>query len=665
MRIERAPWIGWLLVCWGVFIAAVALPPFISELRRALHDPPSLGLDERLSSVQSAQASWLIEQKGGHWGRYGWYLAGGEEGLLRIRLPGSVPGRLKLRLWVYDAGPLTVHVQGAEPGSRYEIPGGHLDGRIISLPIAGPSELVLVASSHLSEEQLLMDRFSAVWFSDSDRLPALWPFALALALCLAGWGWIIVARSYGLENSPHFHLSPKGSEHQLGKAFQHGGAGGVRSWQLWFGCVAILAAAAVGWAQRWELFDMTRGLPADPDVRAYIGYARSLDWFTQEHGFYSGTFNEREPLHVAGLNLWFRLWGDTFPAIMLYTVCLSTLLIAVSGVFLWALSGQWLLGVLASWIMALSPAWIDEAVRGLRLESMTFMFLAVLSVWQWARGWLGAVMLGVMTGLAALVQSPALGVIVPLIWLGWILNLWRKRQDYILLTPSHWRWEQLTLASVIAVMAFVPHFYGLYKVHGDPAWPSYGYARWNANWEFPDRHGTPGFPTTEELAANPYAGPRITYSEYLFGLHSIPTLVLGQIKGWVESTGYMSVSATPHLKGLVFLHHASGYRAVFRHLNVWTGLIFVVSFGLTVTGWTALWRTPQYWWVPFLSLWGTWYAAYLYSVRLVEPFRHTGHVYPLLLFCFLWGGYRCVQFFKNVRPVDLVGISKTISDPAS
>lgn len=208
------------------------------------------------------------------------------------------------------------------------------------------------------------------------------------------------------------------------------------------------------------------------------------------------------------------------------------------------------------------------------------------------------------------------------------------------LTPAQWRWPQLGLASALAVMLFLPHLYGLYKVHGDPSWPSYPYARWLANFEFPERLGTPGFPSVEEFARNPYAGPRITYSEYLTQLHTVPALIRGQVKGWVESTVYMSGSITPNLKDLLFLFQASGPSGVSRQLTWWIFIVFGVSIVLTVWGWCVLWWESSYWWVPFLSLWGTWYSAFLYSTRLIEPFRHTSHVYPLLLFCMLWGAYR-------------------------
>ena len=607
--------IGLLLVCSGIVLSWYALAPFMSDARRVLGETQSRGYDEGLSDVRPGQVTWLVDLKGGRWGRYGWYLAAGQEGSFRVALPGVQPGIIKLRLWAFTPGHLSASIRDG-PRSQ-EIPLTNLDGRVLQIRVHGPTELAIAASSDRPQEQLVLDRFAVAWFPSESQLPSLWPLVGVITLGLGGWAlWRYQYRSLSQDR------------------------------RSWLGCAGILIAAIVGFALRWTLFDITRGLPPDPDAVMYMSYARSLNWFTPEHGFYSGTFSEREPLHVGALNLWFHLWGDNVPVMMLYTLCLSTLLIIVSGIFIWSLTEQWLLGSFASWLVAVSPAWIDEAVRGLRLESLSLLFLAVLAVWVWARGWHGAVLLGALTGFMALIQSPTFGIVLPLIWLGWLLNLWRERYGLALLRPHQWRWSHLLLTSLVAVLLFCPHLYGLYKVHGDPSWPSYGYARWNANVEFQDRLGTVGFPSVEEFEKNLYAGPRITYGEYLFGMHSIPKLLYGQMKGWVESSVYMSVSHTPNLKSLVFLHQASGFSAVLRHLTAVTSVVFVCSLFLTALGWADLWRRPQYWWVPFLSLWGTWYAAYLYSVRAIEPFRHTAHVYPLLLLCLLWGGFRVYQWLR-------------------
>lgn len=598
-------WIGRVLICSGILAAVIALPQFVSQMRQTLQTSHAIGMDERLTTVQAENSLWLAEQDGGRWGRYGWYLAPHEEGLIRVRLLASGPGMLKMRIWVFAAGRTAARIIGGV--GLYEIPSAHLDGRMFEVDVAGQSELVLSATNETSDEKLVLDRFAVSWFSVNDRLPSIWPLGSAAVLCVIGWGCVC-------------WVAPSSKQ-----------------WAVWLGCSVILAAAFIGFGQRWLLLDMARSLPVDPDVVGYVDLAKDLEWFTPEHGFYSGTFGEREPLHVGVLNLWSRIWGNTTGSARWYSVTLSTVLVMACGAFVWRVSGYLLLGATAAWIVALHPVWMEESVRGLRLESMTLLMLAVLSIWLWMQGWFGAIALGVATGVMTLLQTPALSIVLPLVWLCWLVNCWQASRGAPLLMPSQWRWPQLGLASFLAVTLFLPHLYGLYKVHGDPSWPSYGYARWNANFEFPERLGTPGFPSAGEFEQSRYAGPRLAYREYLFTLHSVPTLIRGQVKGWLESTVYMAASLTPDLNSLIFLFQASGFRAAAQNLTPWMALVFGCSLITTLWGWIHLWMDLRYWWVPFLSLWGTWYVAYLYSARLVEPFRHTGHVYPLLLFCLLWG----------------------------
>ena len=612
-RARNSSWMGWVLLCGGLFLTALAVFRFIPDMQAALHEPETLGLDEHLTNVQVERASWLSESNGGRWGRYGWYLAPKDHGSLRIRSPFSQAGVLKLRFWAYSAGALVINV--TDGTNVYAVPSAQLDGRIIRVAVDGASEIVATASSELSEEQLILDRFAVAWSEAGDQLPSLMPLVFGIVLCIGGW--LVIAQRFS-----------------------------TYGWQQWAAGTAILVAMVVGVGERWESLDMARGFPVDSDVVSYMAYARSFDWFSQNHGFYSGTFGEREPLYVAGLDVWFRLWGDTFPAIRLLTVVASILLVPASGLFIWQISKSALFGGLAAWIVAVNPAWIEESVRGLRLEVLSLLLLFSISLWINARGWLGAFVLGCTIGALGLVQTPILTIMLGACWCGWGVASWMGRRQSTNFAFQHWRWPHLVLVSIVSIGLFVPHLYGLYTVYGDPSQPSKGYARWNANFEFPERIGTPGFPAAEDFAKNPYAGPPLTYREYLFGLHSVPTLLKGQIKGWLESTAYMSTSLAPQVKELIFLYHASGAKAVMRHVTLAAIAVFMISLGLIAIGWFDLWRYPQYCWVPFLSLWGTWYAAYLYSVRLVEPFRHTGHVYPLLLFCLLWGGFQVYQWLR-------------------
>ena len=603
-----------LLAGCGALLFALALLQFIPALQAALQHQDGGGVDERLTNISSDKAVWLTKHTAGYWGRYGWYLSAQQQGQLVIRLADNKPGMLRLRLWVYNAGALSVELLDGDV--THHIPHTLLHGDVIAIPVNGPCELVIHAANDMAQDQLVLDRFAA-WRSDpEDRLPSIYPLMGSLALCLAGLSW--------LDQSKRFF-------------------GG---WRVSFGALLIFLAVAVGWTQRWTLLEIARGLPPDLDVVQYRLYAQSLEWFTTDHGFYSGTFAEREPLHIAAINLWSRVWGDSTAAMRWYSLLLSNLLVAAVGVFIWSLSGKWVFGAAAAWIMALSPAWNEESIRGLRTESEVLLLLLGISVWLWMKGWKAAVVLGLVTGLASLLRLPLLGVALPLFWFYWLLNGWRQRQGSPLLHPLQWEWRQLALVSCLALVIFSPHLYGLYRVHGDPSWPSNGYARWNANFEFPERLGTEKFPTPEEFARNPYAGPKLSYAQYLFQLHSLPTLVKGQSKGWLESTIYMTTSLAPHVSEYLVLFQASGAAPVFRQLSIGAVLIGLISLVLTSIGWFCLWRHPDYWWISFLSVWATWYVAYLYSVRLVEPFRHTAHAYPFLIFCFLWG---TTQIYQPLR----------------
>lgn len=598
--------VGWILLICGLVVIFISIPSVVVDLRKMLREPESLGFDEHLTDVNPKKAHWLTRWSGGRWGRYGWFLSKGESGEVHIKLPGSAPGTLKLRLWMFDPGQLSVSLVD-ESGERH-IPTYLLNGRILSYRVSGSSSLRIIAVNQLEWEQLVLDRIAAVGCDEAEQLPTFWPIIVGMGVGLAGWGVILCQKATG------------------------------DTWNRWLGCTLVLIAAAWGFHLRWELFEMARFLPTDSDVVAtYMPMARSFRWFSSETGFYSGAFGQREPLYLAILNTWFRLWGDSFPAIKWYSVCASMGLVVAMGLFIWKLSGLWWHGAIAAWVAAVNPALIDESVRGMRVETMSLLFLATVCAWVWGRGWHGAVVLGTNIGLISVLRTAAFSIFLPLVWLGWVCNWWCTKKRGVQLRPAQWTWMQLILVSFVALAIYGPYLYSIYRSYGDVSWPVNFQARWNANVEFPQRLGTPGFPSRAEFENNPYSGPPITYGQYLFGLHSLPELAFGQLKGWVEATVYMGASATPGLKELIFLLHASGLRAVLHYVSALTVLTFVVFVCLLVIGWATLWKETQLWWVPFLSLWGTWYAAYMYHARLIEPFRQTGHVYPLLMACQVWG----------------------------
>ena len=68
-RARNSSWMGWVLLCGGLFLTALAVFRFIPDMQAALHEPETLGLDEHLTNVQVERASWLSVSNGGRWGR--------------------------------------------------------------------------------------------------------------------------------------------------------------------------------------------------------------------------------------------------------------------------------------------------------------------------------------------------------------------------------------------------------------------------------------------------------------------------------------------------------------------------------------------------------------------------------------------------------------------
>ena len=378
-------------------------------------------------------------------------------------------------------------------------------------------------------------------------------------------------------------------------------------------------------------------MPLDPDVTMYRLYADRLNWFSSESGFYSAAFGEREPLWVAIFQLWQAWVGNGDFAVRLLTSLLSTAVVVLTGVFLW----RWIperIWVIAGMLMvSLNPSLIEESYRGLRSEMMTLGFITflILSLPVENRRFQAA-KAGIMVGLWALLRGPALGIAFGLWGTLWLIGKVYYRRSVQPWFPPGYSIKKIFLAAVIAICLFVPHLYGLQKRYGDWKWPSYGYARWNANMEFPNRFGTPGFPTLEEFEKSPYSGPRISFTDYLFDLHTPLQVVRYQLLGWVELFGYQALSYSASRTPLVVQLTERRIEGI-GHLMGPT-FVFAIVLGLiSLAAWFRFLFDRNLWWVPPMLLWGTSYVALLYHVRLVEPIRHSVHVYPLVVLAAVWG----------------------------
>lgn len=608
--------VGWMLLGGSLLGLALWVSGFRASMAEVLQNPVVPSLEAYLAGLAPERATWLTEWNGGRWGHYGWYLRSGETGRLAIQLPGDEAGIVKLKMTGSELDGL--HMEIRSRGVSQLIKPSTVLGDVVSVHVAGPSNLFVTASNLEGRERLVLESILAAWYPPSQALPCTWPFSLLLGmgqvglLCLATQG---NARGTGLVSR-----TPDGR------------------YSIYAGCFSLFLAAAVGFYLRWEQFDLARGLVLPPDVlETWWPFARKFELFSDTSGLYSGAFREREPLYVAMLHYWLRLWGDTAPSVRLLSLCLSGVLVASIGYFIWGVTGRWWVGTVAAWLVAFNQEWIDLSVQGMRDESTALLFLAFLSVWLWAKGWRGAVLMGLTMGILWLTRAPLVSVTLPLMWGICLLNVWRAKKSRPLAVPGGWTWKQLATASCLAIALYGPYLLGVARIHGDLSWQSSWQARWNANVEFQDRLGTAGWPTRSEFERNAYAGPPISYSQYLFGLHPLSDIVFGQVKGWAAAMIYMAASPEPDKRFIARLFVARGVDALPENVSIRTLLGFGV---LTVTllgGWMALLRNPVYQWIPILCLWGMWYAAFMYGLRLIEPFRQTCHVYPLLLICQMWG----------------------------
>jgi hypothetical protein len=393
-----------------------------------------------------------------------------------------------------------------------------------------------------------------------------------------------------------------------------------RRWPLALSTALILALAA---SLRFESAVNVFYLPLDPDSVAYTHAAGIMRLFT-ETGFFSARFGYREPGYVLLLRSYMQVFGTSDFTLRLLTVMLSTL-----GV--WAVlrvaRAVWgdVAGQIAGLVMALNVPLVTESARVLRLEleivlCMAFFYIAFARTWR--SGWLLPTLgLSAVGGLLVWTRSTYVPIVLVL-------------GSYAVLRQAGFKAAvggALITAAVIA-SCVVPYRYGMFKVYGDPYYDTSLYARWNANAEFV---GHPGFPTMSEIQANPFVGPRITYGDYMFGLHTRREIVEGTASGYWKLYRRMEICPWGVTSA-----------AVCQFVN--TAFQVIAAAGFVV----ALWRWRQYLWIPLAFAVFEFPVAFLYDRGLVEPYRHSYTAFPLVLFAAILFVDICTKSFavRQVTP---------------
>jgi len=361
---------------------------------------------------------------------------------------------------------------------------------------------------------------------------------------------------------------------------------------------AVIVLAGI-WLRVWFL-EAVMWAPLDPDAQGYLAFAKRFT-LTGEDWFYSARFGELEPLFIAGAHYFLAVAGFSAHHLRLFTILLS------SG-FIWASIrfGRARFGVIGGAVVgalaALNAPLAFESPRGLRLEMEMLLWLAFLWVaflWRRPSGWLKAAAVGAVGGALALLRTTYLPVTVGLSVVAFAEH---PRSGFLWVRYS-------ALSALLAIGLITPHRVSMYSLHGDPFWDTTMYARWLANVEFV---GRPGFPSREELEVNAYVGPRITYAEYMFGLHTVPEIAEGTLRGYWKLFRGMRSDRIP-FEG--------------RPLRLFDFTLQI----LAAAGFLFALFSSRDRWLPIAFVLAEWAPSFLYDRGLVESHRHTYQGYPLFL----------------------------------
>lgn len=332
------------------------------------------------------------------------------------------------------------------------------------------------------------------------------------------------------------------------------------AWAVWRGrsdgarmpwlALACLCVALIALEARWEHMIRVRFELLPPDARGYEAIAREFpvkmaDYlsYIKRHAsgildevgydgranaltvFYAGGNNGREPLWPTAIRLVFNVLGESAFHTRLTSLSIGVGIAVLTCWMGWRLLHP-LVGVVAGLLLALSRPHITNNVLGLREELGTILLLGLVIVLfikvsrQRSAGWGTVLAVGVLGAGIVLTRSEQMALVLALIATSAIVY--------------RWAWQRWLVACAIMVALIAPMHVGYAFSHGDPFYPSTYGAMVNRNLEFPERHGTPGFPTREEFASNWAAGPKITISQYLFGLHTVPQFVEYSVRGFLK-----------------------------------------------------------------------------------------------------------------------------------
>jgi hypothetical protein len=573
--------------------AAACFPLFASLAQ--LGTTSSDEVTEDFNAGHIARPDRLLVVDGFSAGDRGWYLDPGASGRLEYQIPGRSGSTIELNLWV-DAGDGvtdTIIVRAAGQPDAVLSTNATLAGDKVDLPprfATAPSVVIEIQAHNASGSQaLVIDQL--VSYDQQGTEPIAPPIFTYLTL----GGLVSLVTIALIRRRPN-----------------------ALPVALAMGVVVAIAT----YARITAL--MAVRLPLAPDAIGYRAYADSFQWWPLfDHGIFSGNFKEREPFFPMVVHAYFQVLGSSDFHLLVVSATLSVAVVVLSVVAARRRLKFWPAALGVGLLLAVSVPLIQESVRGLRLElEMVVLLLLYIALDRGParRPVLDAVIVGALGAAMVLTRTefiPVFGAAVAISFLA------RYR-------PLPRAVGLVTLAVIIMAGAAAAHRIGLYEHQQDAFFDTAGYTRWLANVEHFAYHRPLShpelFPTFADYQKfGPFAGPKISTTQYFFVIHSPQEFVRDSLAGarkiFETIDGFLGSS---RLGLLAHLGH-----------RIDLTVRWLVLFGLLGMLFRA-WRHPRLALIPVLVLSWLGLNAFLVDHGLLERYRHTWQTIPLALIAAAW-----------------------------
>ena len=533
----------------------------------------------------------------------GFILPARTDGTLSYRIDKNPGDDLALVLWMYTMPPL---VEGsvaasADGGPSVEfLSNPNLDGGVADVPIARSASSVVLT-------------FHASNASDKDFF----------VLNQIGWG-----RHAGVP-APR---PPRTSDVGVGVVFACIAASLMSKgkWR-WYGAAVFGMTMLYAVGTRISALAAVGAGPLDPDAVGYRAFGEAFNWWPLwDHGIVSADFGAREPFFPLVAHAVFDLVGSTDFHLRVASTVFSILTVAVAVPAArrrLSLFGALAVGALLAWNTNL----ISEGPRGLRTE--VEMFLLLLLYWAFESKWT-AQGRNVLTGIigAALVLTRTF--YLPVVIVGAAISSVARTRGLKHAALAALVILALPLAAEAAFRA------SMYDRQGSASYDTDLSARAYANdekfWYHRDLPRPDLFQSVEEYERTGCcAGPRITYSQYLFELHSVQDVIRDTILGYWDVLRDIG-GACPMcsaLKKSVLVTLGQVVDGAVRVLGV-------IGLGLLTL---RSRRDVNSLLLPAMVFGGLSFSTFLYHRQLMEPVRNVIVIYPFLVIAAVWAVERGMQ----------------------